>query len=145
MNRQRPMAHLFTPLLFLRSGLILVMGLWIYWPALGGDWLWDDDRLISKNFQLRSWEGLWQTWFSPGSSVDYYPLWQTAQWIEWHLWSNHPLGYHLTTLALHLFNALLIWRLFDKLGLRFAWLGSLLFLLHPVQVESVAWMAEIKN
>ena len=119
--------------------------LWIYWPALHGGWLWDDDRLITENPQLNDLNGLWNTWFKPGSQVDYYPIEQTVLWIEWQLWHNDTLWFHAITLAFHLGSALLVWRLFHKMGLRLAWLGGLLFAIHPVQVESVAWLAELKN
>ncbi|HEV3270544.1 MAG TPA: glycosyltransferase family 39 protein, partial [Candidatus Methylacidiphilales bacterium] len=125
--------------------LIVAAGLWVFWPALHGDWLWDDDQLISNNFQLHTPGDLWNIWFAPGSQRDYYPLEQSALWIEWRLWHNDTLGYHIVTLVLHLLNALLVWRLLGKLGLRLAWLGGLLFAIHPVQVESAAWAAELKN
>ncbi|HEV3272241.1 MAG TPA: tetratricopeptide repeat protein [Candidatus Methylacidiphilales bacterium] len=131
--------------LILQALLIVAAGLWVFWPALRGDWLWDDDRLITDNFQLRSLGGLWNIWFAPGSQVEYYPLEQTVLWIEWQLWHNETLGYHVVTLALHLFSALLVWRLLGKFGLRLAWLGGLLFAIHPVQVESAAWISELKN
>jgi tetratricopeptide (TPR) repeat protein len=88
---------------------------------------------------------LWKTWFAPGSQIDYYPLEQTVLWVEWQLWHNDTLGYHVVTLVLHLLSALLVWRLLGKMGLRLAWLGGLLFAIHPVQVESAAWIAELKN
>ncbi len=48
-------------------------------------------------------------------------------------------------IILHIINALLVWRLLGKFGLRLAWLGGLIFAAHPVQVESVAWLTELKN
>ncbi|HEV3273074.1 MAG TPA: tetratricopeptide repeat protein [Candidatus Methylacidiphilales bacterium] len=131
--------------ILLQAALIVAAGLWVFWPALWGDWLWDDTIYITDNFQLRNLEGLWNIWFAPGSQLDYYPILQTVLWSEWLLWENEPLGYHVVTLALHLCSALLVWRLLGKMGLRLAWLGGLLFAIHPVQVESVAWMAELKN
>jgi len=131
--------------LILQALLIVAAGLWVFWPALRGDWLWDDDQLITNNFQLRSLGGLWNIWFVPGSEREYYPLEQTVLWLEWQLWHNETLGYHVVTLVLHLCSALLVWRLLGKLGLRLAWLGGLLFAIHPVQVESAAWAAELKN
>jgi len=131
-------------LILLQAMLIVLAGLWVFWPALHGDWLWDDDRLITDNFQLRSWSGLGQIWFS-APVTDYWPLSWTALWIEWHLWENHPLGYHLCSLVLHLCSGFLIWRLLSRLGLRWGWLGGLLFVIHPLAVESVAWLSEIKN
>jgi protein O-mannosyl-transferase len=132
-------------LILLQAMLIVLAGLWVFWPALGGDWLWDDAFYITDNIQLRNLSGLWNIWFEPGSQIDYYPVEQTVLWVEWHLWHNDTLSYHVSTLVLHLCSALLVWRLLGKLGLRLAWLGGLLFAIHPVQVESVAWMAELKN
>jgi len=132
-------------LILLQALLIVLAGLWVFWPALHGDWLWDDNRLITDNLQLRSLSGLWNIWFAPGSQWEYYPVEQTVLWVEWQLWQNETLGYHIITLVLHLLSALLVWRLLGKLGLRLAWLGGLLFAIHPVQVESAAWAAELKN
>jgi hypothetical protein len=89
--------------------------------------------------------GLWSIWFEPGSQLDYYPIKASVQWLQWHLWGMDTLGYHLTNVVLHILSALLVWRLLSKFGLRLAWLGGLIFAIHPVQVESVAWIAELKN
>jgi hypothetical protein len=67
------------------------------------------------------------------------------QWIQWRLWRESLLGYHVSNLAFHLLSALLVWKILRKLGIRFAWLGGLLFVVHPLCVESVAWIAEFKN
>jgi len=124
--------------------LIIAAGLWVFWPALRGDWLWDDDILITNNTELRSWSGFGHIWLAT-PATEYWPLSWTALWIEWHLWGNHPLGYHLVSLVLHLGSSFLIWRLFARLGLRGGWIGGLLFVIHPLVVESVAWISEIKN
>jgi len=127
--------------------ILLIAGaiLWIYWPVLHGDWLWDDDTLISQNAVVHDPEGILDIWFSPGDLIDYFPLSATMEWLGWQLWADDTLGYHLMNIILHVCSALLVWRLFSKLGLRLAWLGGLLFAIHPVMVESVAWMAELKN
>jgi Flp pilus assembly protein TadD len=124
---------------------IAVAVLWIYWPALHGDWLWDDDLDITDNPITQSPTGLWSIWFAPGSQFDYYPIKASVQWLQWHLWGMDTLGYHLTNVFLHILGALLVWRLLSKFGLRLAWLGGLIFAIHPVQVESVAWIVELKN
>jgi len=125
--------------------LIAAAGFWIYQPVLYGDWIWDDDYLISQNELIHSANGLWYIWFSPSDLVDYFPLTSSLEWLEWQCWPNTPFCFHLTNVLLHLCSALLVWRLLSKLGLRQAWLGGLLFAIHPVMVESVAWMAELKN
>jgi tetratricopeptide (TPR) repeat protein len=118
---------------------------WIYWPALRGDFIWDDQWYIATNPLLHDGTGLWKFWFRPGSWVEYYPIQETVLWAQWQLWGNDTLGYHLTNLFLHVGNALLVWHLLSKFGLRFAWLGGLIFAIHPVQVESVAYICELKN
>lgn len=125
--------------------LIVLAGCWVFSPAIHGDWLWDDHREILEARDVRDPAGLGRIWFAP-SSPDYFPLKTTVQWLQWRLWGDHlTTGYHLTSLGLHLLSALLVWRLLRKLGLRLAWLGGLLFAVHPVTVESVAWIAELKN
>jgi tetratricopeptide (TPR) repeat protein len=127
-------------------GLILLVGLFlVYLPVWHAGFIWDDDYYITKCQPLRSWDGLWQIWFNPAATVQYYPLTFTSFWLEYHLWQANPLGYHLDNLLLHAGNALLLWQLLRKLGVRGAWLGAALFALHPVSVESVAWATERKN
>jgi len=124
---------------------IILAVLWVYSPAIHGDWLWDDDWYITNQPLVRNLDGLWKFWFAPGSWVEYYPIEETLLWIEWHLFGNDTLGYHLVTITLHALNALLVWRLLARLGLRKAWLGGFLFAVHPAAVDSVAWIAETKN
>ena len=124
---------------------IVAAVLWIYWPALNGGWQWDDDLYLTKNLLLNDPARLWKAWFVPGSFIEYYPIAQTVQWVQWQLWHEQTFGYHMTNVVLHAASALLVWRLLAKLGLRYAWLGGLLFAVHPAEAESVAWIAELKN
>jgi tetratricopeptide (TPR) repeat protein len=125
--------------------IIVAAALWVYSPVFHGDWLWDDDWYITSQPLLRDATGLWKFWFAPGSWVEYYPLEETLLWVEWHLFGNDTLGYHFVTIGLHAANALLVWRLLARLGVRKAWLGGLIFAVHPAAVDSVAWIAETKN
>jgi len=89
--------------------------------------------------------GLWKIWFQPGTFIEYYPISASVQWLQWQFFGKLTFGYHVTTIFLHLLSAFLLWRFFLKLGLRFAWLGALIFAIHPMTVESVAWISELKN
>jgi len=129
----------------LQALLIVAAVSWVFWPVLHGDWLWYDDLYVTGNPLLGDPARLWKIWFSPGSFLEYHPIAETLQWMQWSFWGNATLGYHLTNVLLHLLSALLVWRLFTKFGLRLAWLGGLIFALHPAQVEAVAWIADFKN
>lgn len=124
---------------------LILIAVWaIYSPVLRGGWLWDDEAELVQNPEVSGAGGLAKIWFQP-SHADYFPLKSTVQWIGWRLWQDNVVGYHALNLALHALSALLVWSLFRRLGLRLAWLGGLLFAVHPVAVESVAWIAELKN
>ena len=131
-------------ILLLQAAIIALAGWYAQGPALSGGWVWDDHLDIVANPRLRDAAGLGGIWLHP-TGVNYFPLTATLQWVQWHLWQDHPAGYHWTNLCLHLLSALLLWRLLRKLGVRAAWLGGLLFAIHPLAVESVAWIAELKN
>jgi hypothetical protein len=123
---------------------MLIAGIWIYWSAFHGAWVWDDLDLIPHDENLRNLHGLRNIWCSTPIS-NYWPLTWTLLWIEWHIWGEHPFAYHLINFALHLACAFLVWRALSKMGLRWSWLAALIFAIHPLAVESVAWISETKN
>lgn len=115
-----------------------------YWPSLGGEFLWDDAGHVTHP-GLQSWSGLLRIWFEPGATQQYYPLLHTAFWLEHHLWGDAPLGYRLINLTWHAASAWLIVALLRRLALPGSLLAGFIFALHPVAVESVAWITEQKN
>ena len=116
-----------------------------YLPALNAGFIWDDDQYVTGNPTLRSLAGLGKIWFKIGAVPQYYPLVHTTFWLEYHLWGLNPLGFHCVNVLLHICAATLAWRLLEKLRLPGAWLAAAIFAMHPVQVESVAWITERKN
>jgi len=115
-----------------------------YWPAIHGGWLWDDRLEVVDNVNVHAASGWWRCWVDP-EGMDYFPIKGMAQWAEWHLWGNCTTGYHVANVALHIIASLLAWRLFTRLGIAFGWVGGAVVALHPLAVESVAWIAEFKN
>ena len=105
----------------------------------------DDTLYVLQNPLVKDDAGLWKIWCEPGKFVEYYPIEESLLWFQWHWWGDQTFGYHLTSVLLHLVSAFLVWRLLARFNLRFAWLGGLLFAVHPAQVESVAWISELKN
>jgi tetratricopeptide (TPR) repeat protein len=125
--------------------LIVVVTFVAYIPALRAGYVWDDREYVWANDLLRSLGGLRQIWLAPTSSPAYSPLVFTTFWLEFHLWGTAPFGYHLTNVALHTLNSLLVWLLLRRLNVPGAFLAGAIFALHPVHVESVAWIAERKD
>jgi protein O-mannosyl-transferase len=126
------------------AALILGLTCAVYWPALRGEPLWDDDAHITKP-ELQSLSGLGRIWTEPGATQQYYPLLHTAFWVEHALCGNAMVGYHVTNVLLHAAAAILLIIILSRLGLPGAGLAGILFAVHPVCVESVAWISEQKN
>jgi Flp pilus assembly protein TadD len=116
-----------------------------YRPAWHGGFLWDDDAYIINNELLTAPNGWQRIWFSLDSPSQYFPLTYSTFRIEHALWGLNTTGYHWVNLVLHVGNALLIWAVLARLGVPGSWLAAAIFALHPVQVESVAWITERKN
>jgi len=125
--------------------ILAVVTMLAYQPAWNGGFIWDDDEYVTNNELLTAPDGLRRIWFSLDSPSQYFPLVYTTFRIEHALWGLHPFGYHWVNLLLHVANALLVWRLLVRLKVPGARLAGAIFALHPVQVESVAWITELKN
>lgn len=124
---------------------IVVLTLVAYIPAMQGGFIWDDDSYVTENSALRTPKGLVQIWLEPAATPQYYPLVFSSFWIEHQLWDDDPTGYHVTNVLLHAAAAVLLWVALRQLALPGAWLAAAVFALHPVHVESVAWITERKN
>jgi protein O-mannosyl-transferase len=116
-----------------------------YLPALSAGFIWDDDRHVTANPALQGARGLVAAWTTTDATPQYYPLTHTSFWIEHRIWGADPRGYHAVNVALHAISSILVWRILLLLELPGAWLAAALFAVHPVHVESVAWVSERKN
>ena len=118
-----------------------------YLPTTRAGFLWDD-VIFSEHQAVREWSDIWSIWFSPGhvqNEGHYWPVVYTSFWIEHKLWGLEPLGYHLVNVLLHLANSLLLWLALRRLVVPGAWLVAAVFAVHPLHVESVAWIIERKD
>jgi Flp pilus assembly protein TadD len=124
--------------------LLLAATLLAYRPAWSGQPVWDDAAHMTKP-ALRSAAGLVSIWTQLGATQQYYPVMHTVFWLEHHLWGGSTVGYHLLNILLHVLSALLLLKIVRRLDIPGAWLAAGMFALHPVMVESVAWITELKN
>lgn len=115
-----------------------------YGPALRAGFIWDDDDHLTANPAVAAPDGLQRIWSSLRVSR-YYPLTLTSFWLQHKLWGLNPKPYHAVNVALHAINGVLLFLVLRRLAIPAAWLGALLWTLHPVNVESVAWITELKN
>lgn len=116
----------------------------VYAPAWRGGLIWDDDAHVTRP-ELRSLHGLYRIWFEIGATQQYYPLTHSVFWVEHRFWGDSTLGYHLVNILLHCVAAMMVWRILRRLAIPGAWLAAMIFAVHPVHVESVAWITELKN
>ena len=112
-------------------------------PALRGGFIWDDDAHLTANPCIVGPLGFKEIWTS--SAATYYPLVLSSFWVQHALWGLKPFPYHLVNIAMHAACVVMLWLVLRCLKVRGAWLGAALWGLHPVQVESVAWITELKN
>jgi Tfp pilus assembly protein PilF len=115
----------------------------VYSAAIGNGFVWDDKLHLIDNVVLQE-NGLFRVWLTT-DYINYWPLTSTSYWLEHQLWGLEPAGYHVTNIVLHTVSSLLIWRILLQLKIPAAWVAALLFAVHPVNVESVAWIAQRKN
>ena len=125
-------------------GLLLLAGIFVaYLPVRQAGFIWDDDDHLLQNPCIVGPLGFKAIWTT--SAAIYYPLVLTSFWVEHALWGFNPLPYHLVNVAMHAACAILLWRVLQDLNVPGAWFGAALWAAHPVQVESVAWITELKN
>jgi Flp pilus assembly protein TadD len=122
------------------AAMVVLAAFAVYWPALRGQFLWDDLLVVHRNPLVTGELGLGSIWFRTD-----FPLANVAFWLEWLAWGDHPAGYHVVNVLLHVTSAMLLWRVLERLRIPAAWLAVLIFAVHPVCVSSVAWISELKN
>jgi tetratricopeptide (TPR) repeat protein len=124
--------------------LLMLLTCIVYLPVLHAVFVWDDSFLVTDDKMLRTAAGLRDIWFST-RPADHIPVTLTALWVQWQLWGNNPLGFHIVNVLLHAVGALLLWRILVRLALPGAWFAAAVFALHPVCAASAAWVSEQKN
>jgi protein O-mannosyl-transferase len=124
--------------------LLFAATLAVYKPALHGGLIMDDDFHVTAP-SMQSPAGLWRIWSVVGATHQYFPVVHTAFWLEHRIWGDSVLGYHLMNVLQHAASACLLVAILRRLAIPGAWLAGFIFALHPVCVESVAWISEQKN
>jgi tetratricopeptide (TPR) repeat protein len=122
---------------------LIVFVLIAYAQVFRADFIWDDESHLTQNPCVIGPLGLKEIWTT--TQAVYYPLVLTTFWALHKFVGLNPLPYHALNVLLHAVSAILLWRVLRLLQVRGAWLGAALWALHPVMVQSVAWVTELKN
>lgn len=130
-----------------RGWALALLTIAVYLPSLAGGFVWDDWRYFVTEPLIRRWDGIVAIWLAPSATAEqhYWPVMYTSFWLEHKLWGLHAPGYHAVNLGLHVLNTLLLWRLLVRLRIPGAWLAAAVFAVHPIHVESVAWIMARKD
>ena len=123
---------------------LLIVTFIAYQPVWHAGFVWSDENMEIAPYDLHSLHGLYQIWFC-NQSGQYYPLTYSMFWLESQFWGQNAMGYHLVNIFFHALVAILLWLVLRRLSVPGAWLAGAIFALHPVNVESVAWIIERKN
>ncbi len=128
------------------AALLALLPLLAYAPAYDAGFFSDDEAQIVRNPRLSSKDGLAEIWTDlHGTDGTFYPLTFTTFWLEHRTWGSNPRAFHADNILLHAVNALLLWLLLRRLRVPGSWMAGAIFALHPVQVETVAWVTERRN
>ncbi len=117
---------------------------WVYAPVWRAGFIWNDSDYVTAP-ALRSLGGLWRIWTELGATEQYYPVLHSWFWVQQWIFGDAPAGYHVVNVALHALAAGLFALVLRRLAVPGAWFAAAVFALHPVAVESVAWISEQKN
>ena len=142
-RRPRPREEELVENIFL-GVLLFFLAVLVFIPVFNAGFIWDDDQLLTANPQVHSPGGWWTLWLKP-ETADYFPLTSSTLWLEWRLWGLSAGGYHVTNVLLHATAVVLTWQMLKRLRIPGAWVAAAIFAVHPVCVESVAWISERKN
>lgn len=128
-----------------KAAAVAAIAVLVYLPAFRAGFVWDDLQYVQANPLLRDGRGLVRIWTDPQASPQYYPLTFSTFWLEYQIWGLSPAGYHVVNVLLHTANTFLLCRLLMGLKIPGATIVAALFAVHPIRVESVAWITERKD
>lgn len=114
-----------------------------YLPVRHAGFIWDDDAHVTTNPVIIGPQGLTEIWTS--AKANYFPLTMTSFWVQHAAFGLNPVPYHWVNVGFHAAGAVMLWLILRRLRVPSPWLGAMLWALHPVQTESVAWISELKN
>lgn len=130
--------------IFLATSVLALAIILLYFQSLSYGFIWDDFTYILNSKLMSDPNGLKKIW-TQHSTVDFWPVAYSVLWICKQAFGNEAFGYHIVNLILYITTVILVWKTLNKLGFAAAWWIALLFALHPMNVEVVVWIFQIKT
>ena len=135
---------------FMALGLLVAVTFVVYLPAIQHEFVhYDDDVYVTENYNVQSpmnWQKIrWA--FTTGYASNWHPVTWLSHMADCAMFGLNPAGHHFVNLLLHVLNSVILFLLINKIAKAFypALVIAFLFALHPLHVESVAWVAERKD
>jgi tetratricopeptide (TPR) repeat protein len=124
---------------------LFAVSMFIFARAYHAGYIWDDDQLLTQNPQVHALNGWWTLWLKP-ITADYFPLTSLTLWAQWQFSHNdNSAAYHVANILFHAITVVLTWQTLKRLKIPGAAVIAAIFAVHPICVESVAWISERKN
>ena len=116
----------------------------LYMPSLRGEFIMDDWGYITQSTWVTESPSPLHYW-TTFEQADFWPLSYTFYWVFYRLFGENPVPYHVVNVLLHALNAALVLALARRFGIRWPLWAALLFLVHPLHVQAVAWVIQFKT
>jgi|GEM_PF-552067 len=130
-------------ILILQGILILAASVLVNGASVKYGFNWDDDYHVTSNPCVAGPWGIGHIWTS--SNANFFPFVLTTLRLEFLAWGAKPSLFHFVNLLFHSLDGILLWMVLKEVKVRWAFLGALLWTIHPVQSESAEWISEQKN
>lgn len=124
--------------------ILFLIGLLVFYSTFQNGFFWDDKLGIIESLRVLNPSGIFTAWI-PWRDVDYWPVTYNVFWMLWRVGDGSAFPFHFFLFLTHVANSIFIFLLAQQFKFKWPFAVALLFLVHPVNAETVAWSLQIKT